>query len=135
MIYSLTRTVPPSCWAISHPATVLEGIVMGDKILRTTGVVVLMSVAFAPMAVAANFACPPANNIRCVPAVKTISGWTDNGGQTTGNSFMPNSECANVIKLSATKQRLLCCYTKCGVFFRDVTASSCTKTSQSEFSC
>ena len=53
----------------------------------------------------------------------------------TGNSFAPNDQCANVIKLSASKQRLLCCYVKCGVFIHDVHAKACTKVSESEFNC
>jgi hypothetical protein len=53
----------------------------------------------------------------------------------TGNSFAPNNQCGNIDKLSANTQRLLCCYVKCGVFYRDVGSKSCKKVSESEFNC
>lgn len=84
---------------------------------------------------AANYACPAANLVNCVPVKKLIGAWKDNGGMQTGNTFAPNSTCANVIALPNGKKRLLCCYTFCGVFFQDVSAKMCTKTSESEFSC
>ena len=75
------------------------------------------------------------NLINCVPADKTIGAWKDNGGMMTGNTFGPNNQCANVIPLPTGEKRLLCCYTKCGVFLQDVKATECTKTSESEFVC
>jgi hypothetical protein len=95
----------------------------------------LMLAIGSPAAIAETFTCPQPQQINCVPAVKTVDGWRSNGSQTTGNSFGPNDQCANVIKMSANKQRLLCCYVKCGVFIRDVKATSCTKVSESEFNC
>jgi len=89
----------------------------------------------SPVVVAATYNCPQPQQINCVPAVKSIAGWHDNGGQMTGNSFTPNNQCANVIRLSADRQRLLCCYEKCGVFLRDVKAATCTKVSESQFDC
>jgi hypothetical protein len=94
-----------------------------------------MLAAFASAATAASFNCPPPQQINCVPAVKNVGGWSDNGGQTTGNTFVPNNQCANVIPLSGNRQRLLCCYAKCGVFIRDVRARSCTKISESVLDC
>jgi hypothetical protein len=84
---------------------------------------------------AADFECPAPNAINCVPAVKSIAGWTDNKGQKTGNSFAPNEQCANIIDLPGGKKRLVCCYTNCGVFTRDVQAKSCAKKGQSHFTC
>ena len=89
----------------------------------------------APAGVAATYNCPQPQQINCVPAVKTIAGWRDNGGQMTGNSFTPNNQCGNVVRLSANRQRLLCCYQKCGVFYRDVKAKTCNKVSESQFNC
>jgi len=94
-----------------------------------------MLAVFAPTAKAETFNCPPPQDIRCVPAVTHIGDWVDNGGQETGNTFGPNNQCANVIHLGANDQRLLCCYTKCGVFLRDVKSSSCEKISESQFTC
>ena len=90
--------------------------------------------AMVPMA-ASRYMCPAPTQINCVPAVATIGPWQANGGQMTGNTFGPNNQCANVITLSPDKQRLLCCYTKCGVFTQDVPAKHCTKLNQSAFSC
>jgi hypothetical protein len=95
----------------------------------------LVSASFAMAAIAQTFDCPPPQQINCVPAVKSVGGWKDNNSQATGNSFGANDQCANVIKLAPNKQRLLCCYAKCGVFLRDVNATSCTKTSESQFTC
>jgi hypothetical protein len=102
-------------------------------------VAILMAVvgmlAFRCGADAANFTCPAPNLIECVPAKKLIGGWRDNNSLATGNAFAPNNQCANVIPLPHGKIRLLCCYTKCGVFLRDVVAKSCTKPTESEFTC
>ncbi|HUI96129.1 MAG TPA: hypothetical protein VLX44_10275 [Xanthobacteraceae bacterium] len=84
---------------------------------------------------AASYTCPAPNQINCVPATKVIGPWHDNNSQATGNAFGPNNQCANVIPLPGGKIRLLCCYTKCGVFLRDVVAKRCTKPSESEFTC
>lgn len=84
---------------------------------------------------AATYTCPAPNLVNCVPATKAIGAWKDNGSMKTGNTFAPNSTCANVINLPNGKKRLLCCYTCCGVFYQDVSAKTCTKTSESEFSC
>ena len=91
----------------------------------------------APMAamVASRYMCPAPTQVNCVPASATIGPWQANGGQMTGNTFGPNNQCANVITLSPVKQRLLCCYTKCGVFIQDVPAKHCTKLNESAFSC
>jgi hypothetical protein len=84
---------------------------------------------------AAEYTCPAASAVTCVPVQKTIGAWKDNGGMMTGNTFSPNNTCANVINLPNGMKRLLCCYAHCGVFFQDVQASQCTKTSVSQFSC
>jgi hypothetical protein len=81
------------------------------------------------------YMCPMPSQINCVPAAATIGPWQANGGQMTGNTFGPNNQCANVITLTPAKQRLLCCYTKCGVFIQDVPAKHCTKLNESTFSC
>ena len=105
---------------------------MRSRLLAALFVGAVMSSASA---VAATYVCPMPSQINCVPAVMSISGWQHNGGQMTGNSFGPNSQCANVISLGPSSQRLLCCYTKCGVFIRDVPARMCTKVSESRFEC
>ena len=84
---------------------------------------------------AADYNCPAPKLVKCVPADKTISGWQDNGGQKTGNTFAPNNQCANLIDLPDGKKRLVCCYTHCGVFLQDVQAAHCVKQSQSHFVC
>ena len=96
---------------------------------------ILTVLGFAQAADAANYTCPAPNMINCVPVNKTIGPWKDNGGMTTGNTFGPNNQCANVINLPSGEKRLLCCYTKCGVFYQDVKATECTKTTESEFVC
>jgi hypothetical protein len=95
----------------------------------------LLLLGSAPRAIAADYNCPAANNITCVPAQKTVGAWRDNGGMSTGNTFAPNSRCANVINLPNGQKRLLCCYSHCGVFLQDVPASACSKTSVSHFAC
>jgi hypothetical protein len=95
----------------------------------------LATASLSLAALAETFTCPAPNQINCVPAVERIGPWRDNGGQETGNSFGPNDQCANVITLSPGRRRLLCCYQKCGVFYRDVKATTCTKVSESEFDC
>jgi hypothetical protein len=97
--------------------------------------IMVLGVFASSHALAATFDCPAPALIKCVPAVTNIGGWRANGGQMTGNAFESNSQCGNVDKLSPTKQRLLCCYEKCGVFYRDVTAKTCTKVSESQFNC
>ncbi len=84
---------------------------------------------------ATTYHCPNPDQIRCVPSVSFLGGWQHNGGQMTGNTFAPNNQCANVITLSPGQQRLLCCYEKCGVFFRDVRSRQCVKTDESTFQC
>jgi hypothetical protein len=96
---------------------------------------ILTVLGFAQAADAANYTCPAPNMINCVPANKTIGPWKDNGGMTTGNTFGPNNQCGNVDNLPNGQKRLLCCYTKCGVFYQDVKATECTKTTESEFVC
>jgi hypothetical protein len=96
---------------------------------------ILLLLGSARGAGAANYACPAPNMINCVPVKKTIGPWKDNGGMMTGNTFAPNNTCANVINLPNGMIRLLCCYTHCGVFLRDVRAKECKKTSESEFTC
>ena len=96
---------------------------------------ILSVFGFAPAAGAANYTCPPANQIGCVPAKKAIGAWKWNGGVKTGNTFAPNDQCANVANLGGGKQRLFCCYVCCGVFTQDVKATECKKISESEFQC
>jgi hypothetical protein len=91
-------------------------------------------VAAYNVAHAMNFSCPAPSAVNCVPAQSNIAGWKTNGGQMTGNTFAPNDQCANVISLPNAK-RLLCCYTKCGVFIRDVKATNCEKVNESQFVC
>lgn len=108
---------------------------MRARLLATLFVGAMMPAIMSASAVAATYICPPPSQITCVPALKSVAGWVDNNGQTTGNTFMPNNQCANVIPLGPGKQRLLCCYAKCGVFLRDVEARMCTKVSEREFEC
>jgi hypothetical protein len=96
---------------------------------------ILTVLGFARVADAANYTCPAPNMINCVPVNKTIGPWKDNGGMMTGNAFAPNNQCGNVDNLPNGQKRLLCCYTKCGVFLQDVKATECTKTTESEFVC
>ena len=96
---------------------------------------IVVSAALSIPAGAMTYVCPPPSQINCVPAIKTIGAWQDNNSQATGNMFGPNNQCANVIRLGPAQQRLLCCYTKCGVFLRDVPSTMCTKISQSQFEC
>ncbi|MGP0059306.1 MAG: hypothetical protein ACLPID_08485 [Beijerinckiaceae bacterium] len=84
---------------------------------------------------AVDYTCPAANTIYCTPAQKTIGAWEHNGGLMTGNTFQPNSSCGNMLDLPNGMKRLICCYTKCGVFLQDVQATQCSKTSESQFSC
>jgi len=86
-------------------------------------------------AAAAEYNCPAANAVNCVPAQTTIGAWKSNGGMMTGNTFAPNNTCANVTTLPNGKKRLFCCYAHCGVFLQDVQANQCIKTSESQFSC
>jgi hypothetical protein len=95
----------------------------------------LLGIVSAQVVSAADYTCPAPAQVNCVPATTTIGPWTHNGGQMTGNTFAPNTQCANVIPLPGGKTRLLCCYTKCGVFTMDVPQKQCTKTSESKFSC
>jgi len=108
---------------------------MRAKLFASLFIGAAVSACLATAAIAETFMCPQPSQINCVPAVTTIGPWQHNGGQMTGNTFGPNSQCANVIKLGPTSQRLLCCYTKCGVFLRDVPARICTKVSPSQFDC
>ena len=96
---------------------------------------VLTLLSWAGGAKAAAYYCPAANTVACVPAQKTIGAWKDNGGMSTGNTFAPNSACANVTNLPNGVKRLFCCYAHCGVFLQDVQANQCTKTSVSQFVC
>ena len=84
---------------------------------------------------AADYACPDPAQVKCVPAETTIGSWAHNGGQMTGNTFAPNNQCANVIPLPDGKTRLLCCYSKCGVFIMDVPQKKCKKITKSKFIC
>jgi hypothetical protein len=84
---------------------------------------------------AAEYSCPAANAVTCVPTQKTIGAWKDNGSMSTGNVFAPNNTCANLVNLPNGMKRLVCCYEKCGVFLQDVRANQCTKASVSQFSC
>lgn len=84
---------------------------------------------------AAGFVCPSPALVNCVPAVNNLGSWTHNGGQMTGNTFAPNNQCANVIRLEDGQNRLLCCYTKCGVFYMDVPYRKCAKRNESRFEC
>jgi hypothetical protein len=96
---------------------------------------ILTVLGFTPAANAADYTCPAPGQIDCVPVKKQIGAWKDNGSMATGNAFGPNNQCANVINLPNGQKRLVCCYNKCGVFLQDVTATECTKTSQSTFVC
>jgi hypothetical protein len=108
---------------------------MRAKLLAALVVGGFVSANSSTSALAATYNCPAPAQINCVPAANKVLGWTANGGQMTGNSFAPNNQCGNVDKLSPNTQRLLCCYVKCGVFYLDVKAKSCTKVSESEFNC
>jgi hypothetical protein len=108
---------------------------MNRRICLALSASVLMLAGFAPTAMAVTFTCPAPQSVNCVPATSPINGWRTNGGQMTGNSFSPNNQCLNTTPLGPNRQRLLCCYQKCGVFVRDVKARNCTKISESQFDC
>jgi len=95
----------------------------------------LLCIVSAKFVSAAEYVCPNPAQVKCVPADTKIGPWAHNGGQMTGNTFAPNNQCANVIPLPGGKSRLLCCYTKCGVFTMDVSHQKCVKTSESNFTC
>jgi hypothetical protein len=82
-----------------------------------------------------SYDCPSPEKITCLPTAKQVDGWTHNGGSVKGNSFASSDQCANIISLDGTSQRLVCCYTKCGIFTRDVGFKDCQKTSLSHFEC
>ena len=117
-------------------AKLLVALIVGAvaSAIISTSAVALPGELMAPMA-AGRYICPQPSQINCVPTPTTIGPWQANGGQMTGNTFGLNSQCANVITLTPAKQRLLCCYTKCGVFIQDVPAKHCTKLNESAFSC
>lgn len=97
---------------------------------------ILAVLGFAPAASAADYACPPANQIDCVPAKKAIGPWKWNGGMMTGNTFSPPDQCSPVLNLPNGKKRLFCCYVKCGVFTQDVKAIECTRSPDGQsFTC
>ena len=108
---------------------------MRASIITTLLAATVTAAGLFTAAAAGGYVCPPPQDIKCVPAVQTIGPWQHNGGQMTGNTFMPNNQCANVIKTGPTTQRLVCCYAKCGVFLRDVQAKVCRKLSEREFEC
>jgi len=116
-------------------ANFLTALVVGAvaSIIISTSAVAQMAAPMVPMA--GRYLCPAPDQVRCVPTPTTIGAWQANGGQMTGNTFGPNNQCANVITLTPAKQRLLCCYTKCGVYIQDVPAKHCTKLNESTFSC
>ncbi len=95
----------------------------------------LFCIALAQETAAQTYVCPSPSSVKCVPADLEIGGWRHNGGQMTGNSFTSNNQCANVISLGGGKERLFCCYKKCGVFIRDVKSSRCSKIGASRFRC
>jgi hypothetical protein len=103
-------------------------------LLLFVGLLVL-SATSAQIASAEGFSCPSPDQVKCVPTVNTIGNWKHNGGQMTGNTFAPNNQCANMITLTNQDTRLLCCYTKCGVFFMDVPHTKCKKLSEARFIC
>ena len=117
-------------------AKLLTALIVGAvaSTIISTSAVAQPTAPMVPMA-AARYMCPAPTQVNCVPASATIGPWQANGGQMTGNTFGPNSQCANVITLTPAKQRLLCCYQKCGVFIQDVPAKHCTKLNESAFSC
>jgi len=81
------------------------------------------------------FNCPAPSTVFCTPSPTTNGIWTGNGAGVYETSFAPNDQCANIIQLSASSSRLFCCYSTCSVFYVDVGYASCSKNSQSEFSC
>lgn len=84
---------------------------------------------------AAQYNCPAANAVTCVPTQKTIGAWNDNGSVRAGNALTSGNGCANLLNLPNGEKRLFCCYTLCGTFVQDVQAKQCTKTSVSQFTC
>jgi hypothetical protein len=108
---------------------------MRAKLLTALLAGAVVSASLSMPAAAATYICPPPSQINCVPATMTVGPWQHNGGQMTGNTFMPNNQCANVINTGPMTQRLVCCYTKCGVFIQDVNARMCRKVSERAFEC
>lgn len=107
---------------------------MKKSLFAFVGALVLFVTA-GQFAMAADYTCPSPDQVKCIPAQPVLGDWEANGGQMTGNTFAPNSQCANVIQLSPTSSRLLCCYVKCGVFIKDVAHRTCRKSDQSHFTC
>lgn len=105
------------------------------KVLLSLTALFLLNLTMVNVSHAASFTCPAPSQINCIPAINSIGGWKANGGQMTGNTFAPNNQCANVIVLPNNANRLLCCYTKCGVFIMDVPFTRCSKVNQSRFIC
>ena len=97
--------------------------------------VFIVSVITIQVASAAQFFCPTQRKVNCVPAMTRIGDWFANGGETTENTYMSNNQCANVIAMPNNSSRLVCCYTKCGVFLLDVPFQNCVKMDQSHFNC
>jgi hypothetical protein len=116
-----------------------KGGVKMKKVMMVLVTFFMFSVVAIPFVNAANFVCPAPNQINCVPAKTTIQMkegvWKHNDGQMTGNTFENNKRCANVISLPNNQSRLICCYTKCGVFLLDVPFAKCIKQSPSLFLC
>ncbi|MBF0360678.1 MAG: hypothetical protein HQK49_06690 [Oligoflexia bacterium] len=105
------------------------------NVFRSILSALVLSVIAFQVVNAAEFNCPAPSQVNCVPAVNSIGAWFANGGQATGNTFMANNQCANVIHMSNNQSRLVCCYSKCGVFLLDVPYVRCVKRTQSHFIC
>ena len=109
------------------------------KVMMVLVAFFMFSVVAIPFVSAANFVCPAPDKINCVPTPTTITNpggvWKHNDGQMTGNAFESNKRCANVISLPNNQSRLICCYTKCGVFLLDVPHAKCIKQTTSTFVC
>src|SRR5690242_14609729 len=83
------------------------------------------------------FRCPAPSEVKCKAFAESVGPWKQNGGyrESVNTAFAPNAQCANVIKLNQSSNRLMCCYKECGALYMDVNFQSCTKTSPSDFHC
>jgi hypothetical protein len=110
-----------------------------NKILISCASLIIFSAAAAPVPSVTTFVCPSPDQVKCIPTdsvLMTPSGeWQANGGQMTGNTFAPDNQCANMIALPNSQTRLVCCYTKCGVFLLDVPYAQCIKQTRYRFIC
>jgi len=103
--------------------------------MRVLAIVVFFLAALVASASAASFSCSDPSTFHCYPQPTVSGSWSANGGGSSVTGYMNNNQCANVIPLGNGSSRLFCCYVPCGVYYQDVAYATCTKDSQSSFTC